>query len=96
MTDQHQLETELGTLLKYGTIICSAIILMGVVQDLLDIELGGIQLVALGIAGFILLPILRLLTMLKCYLSEKDLPMVRVVGIVLGLVMVGAIAGLLW
>lgn len=96
MTDQHQLETELGALLKYGTIICSVVILAGIIQDLLDFDLAGIQLVSVGIVGFILLPILRLLTMLKSYLAERDLPMIRVVSIVLGLVFVGAIAGLLW
>ncbi len=96
MTDQHQLETELGSLLKYGTIICSVVILAGIIQDLLDFDLAGIQLVSVGIVGFILLPILRLLTMLKSYLAERDLSMIRVVSIVLGLVFVGAIAGLLW
>ena len=40
--------------------------------------------------------IVPLLTMLRSYLSEHDVPMVRVVSIVLGLVVVGAIAGLLW
>lgn len=96
MNHDHQLESELGMLLKYGTIVCSAIILAGIVQDLLEITTGPIDLVTVGIAGFILLPILRLIAMLRRYLSEKDVPMILVIGIVLALVAVGALAGLLW
>lgn len=92
----HSLESELERLLKYGTIACSALITVGVLLDVLDANLLSVDLVNVGIVGFIALPVLRVLAMLRHYRGMRDVPMMRIVGIVLALVMAGLVLGILW
>lgn len=96
MTQDHTLESQLERLLKYGTIACTAIIAIGVLMDVLDTNPTSIDLVTLGIIGFIALPVVRIIAMLHNYVSTKDIPMVKVVAIVLTLVIAGLILGIFW
>lgn len=93
MNQSRSLEHNLAYLLKYGTLICWLVIGAGVLLKAADIATPGFDLVSIGIVGFILLPILRLVCMLIAYLRTKDRAMIRVVTIVLCLVLTGLVAG---
>ena len=95
MTRSHDLESQLERLLKYGTFIFSAIIAMGVLLDSLDAKPIPIDLVSLGIIGFITLPVVRLVVMLRHYVLSHDIAISRVVALVLVLVVAGMILGVI-
>lgn len=90
------LEPRLARLLNYGTWICSATIAIGVILNALEFELPSVDLVTVGIVGFIALPVIKLFTMLAHYVSYRDVPMVRVVTVVILLVTAGLILGTIW
>ena len=54
------------------------------------------DLVTIGIVGFIMLPVIRLLAMLTHYISIKDVPTTKVVGVVITLVIAGVVLGIVW
>ena len=92
MTTSRSLEQRLERLLAYGTVVCSAVIIVGVIlNELTDSPI--IDFVTVGIVGFVTLPAARIVVMLTHYLATKDIPMVRITGIVLTLVMTGLILG---
>lgn len=93
---ERSLENILARVLGIGTFVCSCTLAIGLLLDITSISLAKIDLVTIGIVGFILLPILRLVVMLARYVTNRDAPMMRVVATVLTLVMVGAIVGTLW
>lgn len=96
MMQEGSLETQLERLLRIGTITFSVIIATGVLIDAVEALSAPVDLVTIGIVGFIVLPVLRLISMLAHYLSTKDIPMMRVVGIVLTLVIAGVALGIVW
>lgn len=93
MSGHRQLETSLGNLLKYGTLALWIVTSLGVLLNALDISIAGIDLVTVGIVGFIILPTLALIAMLRNWLAAGDRAMVSVVMIVLALVITGLVAG---
>lgn len=93
---EQSLENTLARLLGRGTFMCSCILGIGILLDIFAISLTSFDLVEIGIVGFILLPILRLVTMLVSYAASRDVPMIRVVATVLTLVVIGACVGILW
>lgn len=90
------LEPRLARLLNYGTWICSATIAIGMLLNALKIEQPSIDLVTVGIVGFIALPVIKLFTMLAHYVSSRDVPMVRVVTVIILLVVTGLVLGIIW
>lgn len=88
------LENQLERLLTFGTVLCTLVIAIGVLLDSIDAK-SPVNLVAIGVIGFIALPVLRILTMLRHYTLSRDIPMTRVVALVLGLVTVGLILGVM-
>lgn len=89
-------ELQLERLLKYGTIFCSVVIIIGVVLDALGMALGPFDPVMVGIVGFIALPVIRVLSMLAHYASSKDKPMTQVTALVLTLIATGLVLGIFW
>lgn len=96
MMQSNFLETRLEQLLKYGTILCSVVIAVGILADMLIAQSLRIDLVTVGIIGFIVLPVVRILVMLCHYVKANDIPMVRVVALVLALVIAGVVLGIVW
>ncbi len=96
MMQSHTLDVQLERLLKFGTIVYSVVIAIGVVLNELGIDLGRLDFIVFGIVGFIALPIVRLLAMLGYYMKCNDIPIMRVVALVLTLVAVGVMLGIVW
>jgi uncharacterized membrane protein YhaH (DUF805 family) len=95
------LERLLAALLEYGTWAASILLATGIVlnvcenQELLTISgtRAGVAFVSVGVAIFILLPILRLTLMLGMYLRQRDYRFSLVVALVLLIVGIGCFAG---
>lgn len=96
MMQSDSLQTQLEQLLKYGTILCSVVIAVGILVDMLNAQSLRIDLVTVGIIGFIVLPVVRILAMLWHYVKANDIPMVRVVALVLALMIAGVVLGIVW
>lgn len=96
MSHDSRLQLQLEQLLRYGTTLCSVVIALGVLLDSIMQPGPPVDLVKIGILGFIALPVIRILRMLMHYASARDVAMVRVAGGVLTLVIVGAILGIIW
>ena len=94
MNQSHPLEITLGNLLKYGTLTLWILISLGVLLNAADISTPGIDLVTIGIVGFLVLPTVGLIAMLRTWLAGRDHAMARVVVIVLALVVSGLIVGI--
>lgn len=96
------LELTLARLLQVGTIVACVIIAFGVVLEMLgrsaQITISGnntaLDLVSIGIATFILLPVARVIVMLVSYLRTRDFGIAVMAGIVLVLMALGLLAGI--
>lgn len=96
MSHDSRLQLRLEQLLRYGTILWTVVIVIGVLLDLV-METGlPVNLVTIGILGFIALPVIRILMMVMHYAATRDNAMLRVTGGVLTLVILGAILGIIW
>lgn len=95
MIHDRSLENRLAGLLRYGTLVASVTIAAGMVLNEVAPKDSVPDLVTVGIVGVIVLPVLRLGTMLIHYHSIRDLPIFRVVVIVLVLVAVGLVLGIM-
>lgn len=93
MNPPRSLESTLAKLFKCGTWLWWLVIGTGVFLKAADVATPGFNLVSIGIVGFILLPVLRLISMLVAYLRARDRAMIRVVTLVLCLVLAGLVAG---
>ncbi|MGA7780434.1 MAG: DUF1634 domain-containing protein [Paraburkholderia sp.] len=95
------LERRLATLLKYGTWLASLIIAAGLLLTQGASYLGmhqaahaqGMQIVTVGIALFIFLPVLRLMLMLGVFLHQRDYRFTAVTTLVLLIVFAGCVIG---
>jgi uncharacterized membrane protein len=79
------LERRLATLLSSGTWIASAVIAVGLVRSE--------QIVTVGLALFIALPVLRVIVMAGWYLRGRDLRFAAICGVVLTLLLAGFALG---
>ena len=90
------LESLLAGVLHYGSWIASAAIAVGLVLALSAHHLTGLanlHLVAIGIALFILLPVLRVVLMLIVFLRERDYRFSAIAALVLTIILVGFVLG---
>lgn len=91
MTSTRRLEDLLTVLLRNGSWLASGIICIGLALAVIDTHL---RIAALGIALFILLPTIRVLLMLFVFLRQRDFRYAFVAGIVLMMILLGAVVGL--
>ena len=97
-----RLERRLAKLLHYGTWLASSITAVGLLLAPLEKELGTghgflpphLRVVTLGIALFILLPVLRVTTMLAVFLRERDYLFSLITALVLAIILAGFWLGL--
>lgn len=94
------LERLLAEALRYGTWIASLAIMIGLLLPAVGSRLGhgdvtvpATGLVKLGIALFILLPVMRVVVMLIAFLRNKDYRMSAVAALVLGIIILGCVMG---
>ncbi|BCL77655.1 DUF1634 domain-containing protein [Ktedonobacteria bacterium brp13] len=86
-----RLDLTLAWILSYGTWIASALIAAWLVLPLLGQSpvvsipyiSGGLQLVTVGIAVIIMLPVLRVITMLIAFLHKRDYRFAAIAALVL-------------
>jgi hypothetical protein len=96
-----RLEQRLAALLRYGTWSACAAIAMGLAWGLLDASARGAdasagsptRLVTLGVALFILLPVLRVTMMAIAFASERDYLFLGLATLVLAIVGLGLALG---
>ena len=87
------LESLLGGVLHYGSWLASTVIAAGLVLALSTQNLASMRLVAIGIALFILLPVLRVVLMLIVFLRERDYRFSAIAALVLTILLVGFVLG---
>jgi uncharacterized membrane protein len=92
------LESVLAGLLLYGTWVASIVTAVGIVLALTAVRSAGnplgMRLVTAGCVCFILLPVLRVLTMLIAYLREHDYRFVAITATVLAIILAGFVVGM--
>lgn len=89
-----RLERVLATVLRYGTWLASAVIAAGLARALADAHIHGAhplpasatQLVVLGIALFILLPVLRVLLMAIAFAFGREYLFAGIATLVLAII----------
>jgi uncharacterized membrane protein len=87
-----QLELLLAGLLRYGTWLASGVTGLGLAMSLAGAE--GTSVVAMGVALFIALPVLRVLVMLGAFILNQDYRLVIVAAVVLMTILAGLVIGL--
>jgi uncharacterized membrane protein len=85
-----RLEAMLAALLRHGSWLASAVIGIGLVLAFTGAE-TGMRTATVGIAMFILLPMLRVLLMLVFYIRERNLRFACIAGLVLAIILLGMI-----
>jgi uncharacterized membrane protein len=86
-------QTELlAGLLRYGTWLASGVTGLGLAMSLAGVE--GTAVVAVGVALFIALPVLRVLVMLGAFIADQDYRLVLVATVVLITILAGLVIGL--
>jgi hypothetical protein len=96
-----RLEELLADLLRYGSWSALAAIALGYALALTGSHapiwnlpvLSNMQIVRVGIALFILLPILRVLLMILVFIRERDFRFAFISGIVLAIILLGIFLG---
>ena len=97
-----QLERLLAGMLHWGTWLASGVIGLGLALALFDSRFNSAKLAILrdmriatiGIAIFILLPVLRVIVMLIVYLRDRDYRFSAIALLVLTIILLGFVAGL--
>jgi uncharacterized membrane protein len=95
-------EKRLAALLRAGTRLASVVIGLGLAWGLLGPQLthsalaarAGLQVMTLGVALFIGLPIFRVFLMLLLLLRERDYALSLIAALVLGVLLSAALLGL--
>ena len=82
----------LAGLLRYGTWLASGVTGLGLAMSLAGVE--GAAVVAVGVALFIALPVLRVLVMLGAFIVDQDYRLVLVATVVLITILAGLVIGL--
>lgn len=96
-----RLEQWLASLLHYGTWIATATIAVGLALALSALHThgsahaaaAGMSVVTVGIALFILLPVMRLILMLGAFLHQRDYRFSAIAALVLVIVAAGLLVG---
>ena len=96
-----RLEHWLASLLHYGTWIATGTIAIGLALALpamrthggVHPSAAGMSIVTIGIALFILLPIMRLILMLGVFLHQRDYRFSAIAALVLAIVAAGLLVG---
>ena len=94
-----RMETLLAGLLRYGTWVASLVIAIGLALDVRGASHGGpgyvagSEVVTVGIALFILLPVLRVALMLIIFVRERDYRFVTFSATVLTIILTGFAIG---
>ena len=99
MNNTGRLEKLVAALLHYGSWLASAAIGLGFVLALIDSRfatrnlaiLPNMRIATMGIALFILLPILRVLLMLLVFIREGDSRLALTAGLVLAVIILGVV-----
>lgn len=92
------LERLLARLLRYGTGLATCVIALGLALPLIGWPgappaTTSAQIVTIGIALFILLPVLRVLLMLIAFVYEGDYRFTAIATLVLAIIVLGAALG---
>jgi uncharacterized membrane protein len=91
------LESLLAYVLQYGSWAASATIGVGLALSLFSphaLPFSGMKIVTLGVALFILLPVLRVFIMFLVFLRDRDYKFSAIAALVLAILLVGVIVGL--
>jgi len=97
-----QLEWLLAGTLHYGTSLASAVIGLGLGLALINSRFGApkppilrdMYIVTIGIAMFILLPVVRVIVMFIVYLRQRDYRLAAIALLVLTIILLGFTVGL--
>ena len=97
-----QLEWLLAGMLHYGTSLASAVIGLGLGLALIESRFSGpklailrdMRIVSIGIALFILLPVVRVIVMFIVYLRQRDYPLAAIALLVLTTILLAFTVGL--
>jgi uncharacterized membrane protein len=95
------LDSLLAGILQYGSFLATAVISVGLLLAFTGSGLGtqhlvlsrGTNIVTVGIALFIVLPVLRVLLMLIVYLRDRDYLLSVIAGLVLAIILLGLAIG---
>lgn len=87
-----KLEELLAALLRYGSWLASAVIGVGFALALSG-SATGMRIATVGIAMFILLPMIRVLVMFVAYIRERNLRFACIAGLVLAIILLGMLPG---
>ena len=90
-----RLDDGLAVLLRSGTLLACAIIGVGLAAQRLAAPAVGLRLVAIGMAVFLALPVMRLLVLLAVFLRRRDVGFALVVALVLAIIAVAFAVGAL-
>ncbi len=96
--DSNRIEGLLAGMLNFGTWLASAVIALGMARPLFPVSAPfptGSQVVTVGIALFILLPILRVILMLVLFLKGRDYRFAATAAAVLAIIVAGLVIGTL-
>jgi uncharacterized membrane protein len=101
MSRAGRLEELLASLLRYGSWLASAAIGLGFALALIGSNsrtwnlaiLPSMRIATLGIALFVLLPVLRVLLMLLVFIRERDFRFASIAALVLAIILLGIVLG---
>ncbi|MGH7006339.1 MAG: DUF1634 domain-containing protein [Alphaproteobacteria bacterium] len=93
-----RIERHLATLLHYGTWIASLVIAAGLLLAYLESvqspqQQWGMATMTVGIALFILLPVLRLVLMIAIFVHERDYRFGLIATLVFAIIVAGTVLG---
>lgn len=87
------LSRRLATLMRGGTAVAVALLGVGVILLAAGARLPSTLALAAGCTTLVLLPLARLVLMLRDFARRADTPFVVITAVVIGLVVAGAAAG---
>jgi hypothetical protein len=101
MSTAGRFEELLAALLRYGSWSASAVIGLGYALALIGsqtstrnpVVLPGMRIAGIGIALFILLPVLRVLLMFVVFIRERDFRFAFIAGVVFAIILLGIFPG---
>jgi uncharacterized membrane protein len=94
LVHHRQLERLLAWVLDRGTWLASGVIALGLVLMLaVPALVTSVRIVNVGIALFILLPVLRVLLMLIAFVRARDYRFGAIAALVLAIIVLGAVLG---
>jgi uncharacterized membrane protein len=99
MNGKGRLETQVAALLRYGSWLASAAIGLGLVLTMIDSRFAtrnlasspNMHIATMGIALFIVLPMLRVLLMLVVFIRERDYRLAVAAASVLAIIFTGIV-----